>query len=68
MPVNNQKIFKHQCVPLSLIELCYLHFIAESPTVGFDFNYVDVFNLLKLPRAPPPLYLHMILLSIPYVG
>ncbi len=67
MHVSDQKIYKHQCVPISQIEICYILYIAGSPTMELNVSYVDVFNVLKLPRAPP-LCLLKILLSIPKIG
>jgi len=53
----DQKINKHQCVPIPQNENCYIPFIARSKSVGVNLTFVDVFNLLKLPRAPPFTYL-----------
>ena len=65
----DQKIYKHQCVPITQYEICYIPFIAGSKSVGVNLTFVDVFKLLKLPRAPPPsFYLLKILLSILKVG
>ena len=63
----DQKINKHQCVPISQNENCYIPFITGSKSVGVNLTFVDVFNLLKLPRAPPSFCLLKILLCIPIV-
>jgi hypothetical protein len=62
----DQKIYTHLCVPITQYEICYIPFIAGSKSVGFNLTFVDVFKLLKLPRAPP-ICLLKILLSIPIV-
>ena len=57
----DQKINKHQCVPISQNENYYIPFIAGSKSVGVNLTFVDVFNLLKLPRAPPICLLKILL-------
>ena len=54
-------------MPISQNENYYIPFIAGSKSVGVNLTFVDVFNLLKLPRAPPN-YLLKILRSILKVG
>jgi len=59
----DQKINTHQCVPITQYENCYIPFIAGSKSVGVNLTFVDVFNLLKLPRAPPFTYLKFYVVS-----
>jgi len=63
----DQKIYMHLCVHITQYEICYVLFIAGNKSAGVNLTFVDVINLIKLPRAPP-ICLLKILLSILKVG
>jgi len=53
MQACDQKIYTHLCVHITQYEICYILFIAGNKSAGVNLTFVDVFKLLKLPRAPP---------------